>query len=167
MTTRDLAALLFGGVEVLDLCGPFEVFSVANAFTDPPAFRVFTVAERPGPVLTRGGLSANPRRRLADSPRPDLRRGRVWSVRPILSYRCHGRLVGGAERRLGAGRRAAAGLRACHAAGSGAAMPRRTSPASTAKRVRQTPPSMRSSSPTSSTCSCMGVPPCGSGGCAL
>jgi len=57
---------------VLDFCGPFEVFSVANRFTDPPAFRVFAVAERPGPVLTRGGLSVNPHYRLADCPRPNL-----------------------------------------------------------------------------------------------
>ena len=71
-TTRNLAILIFEDVEVLDFCGPFEVFSVANRFTDPPAFRVFAVAERPGPVLTRGGLSVNPLHRLADCPRPDL-----------------------------------------------------------------------------------------------
>jgi transcriptional regulator GlxA family with amidase domain len=59
-------------VEVLDFCGPFEVFSVANRFTDAPAFHVFTVAEKPGPVRTRGGLSVNPQHRLADCPRPDL-----------------------------------------------------------------------------------------------
>ncbi len=71
-TTRKLAILLFDDVEVLDFCGPFEVFSVANRFTDPPAFNVLTVAEKPGPVLTRGGLSVNPHHRLADCPRPDL-----------------------------------------------------------------------------------------------
>jgi len=71
-TTRNLAILIFEGVEVLDFCGPFEVFSVANAFTDPPAFHVFTVAEKPGPVLTRGGLSVNPHHRLPDCPQPDL-----------------------------------------------------------------------------------------------
>src|SRR5215472_4637216 len=71
-TTRNLAVLIFEDVEVLDFCGPFEVFTVAYRFTDPPAFHVFTVAERPGPVLTRGGLSVNPRHRLADCPRPDL-----------------------------------------------------------------------------------------------
>ena len=70
--TRTLAILVFDDVEVLDFCGPFEVFSVANRFTDPPAFHVFTVAEKPGPVLTRGGLSVNPHHRLADYPRPDL-----------------------------------------------------------------------------------------------
>jgi hypothetical protein len=53
MPTRTLALLIFEDVEVLDFCGPFEVFTVANRFTDPAAFSVFTVAERPGPVLTR------------------------------------------------------------------------------------------------------------------
>ena len=72
MTTRNLAILIFEDVEVLDFCGPFEVFSVANRFTDPPAFHVFIVAEKPGPVLARGGLSVNPHHRLPDCPRPDL-----------------------------------------------------------------------------------------------
>jgi transcriptional regulator GlxA family with amidase domain len=71
-TTRNLAVPIFEDVEVLDFCGPFEVFSVANVFTDPPAFHVFTVAEKAGPVVTRGGLSVNPQHRLADCPRPDL-----------------------------------------------------------------------------------------------
>ena len=83
-TTRNFAILIFEAVEVLDFCGPFEVFTVASRFTNQPAFHVFTVAEKPLPVLTRGGLSVNPHNRLADCPRPDLRRGRVWSVRPIL-----------------------------------------------------------------------------------
>src|SRR5262245_37338337 len=71
-TTRNLAILIFESVEVLDFCGPFEVFSVANRFSDPPAFHVRTVAEKAGPVLTRGGLSVNPHHRLTDCPRPDL-----------------------------------------------------------------------------------------------
>ena len=71
-TTRTLVILIFEDVEVLDFCGPFEVFSVADRFTDPPAFNVLTVAEKPGPVQTRGGLSVNPHHRLGDCPRPDL-----------------------------------------------------------------------------------------------
>src|SRR5580658_2225689 len=70
--SRILAILIFDDVEVLDFCGPFEVFSVANAFTNPPAFNVLTVAEKAGPVVTRGGLSVNPHYRLADCPQPDL-----------------------------------------------------------------------------------------------
>jgi transcriptional regulator GlxA family with amidase domain len=70
--TRTLAILIFDDVEVLDFCGPFEVFSVANRFTDPAAFRVLTVAERAGPIVTRGGLRVEPHHRLDDCPRPDL-----------------------------------------------------------------------------------------------
>ncbi len=72
MLTRTLAILMFDDVDVLDFCGPFEVFSVANRFTDSPAFNVLTVAEKAGRVVTRGGLSVNPHHRLADCPRPDL-----------------------------------------------------------------------------------------------
>jgi len=70
--TRNLAILLFDEVEVLDFCGPFEVFSAANRFAELPAFHVFTVAEKQGPVLTRGGLSVNPHYQLANCPKPDL-----------------------------------------------------------------------------------------------
>ena len=35
MTTRTLAIVLFDEVEVLDFCGPFEVFSVASRLADP------------------------------------------------------------------------------------------------------------------------------------
>ena len=45
-----LAILIFEDVEVLDFCGPFELFSVANRFTDPPAFNVLTRAEKTGPI---------------------------------------------------------------------------------------------------------------------
>jgi transcriptional regulator GlxA family with amidase domain len=71
-TPRNLAILVFDDVEVLDFCGPFEVFSVANRLTDPPPFRIFTVAEKPGPILTRGGLSINPHCRLTDCAQPGL-----------------------------------------------------------------------------------------------
>ncbi len=71
-TTRTLAILIFDHVEVLDFCGPFEVFSVASRFTHPPAFAVLAVAESADPVVTRGGLSVNPHQRLADCPQPDV-----------------------------------------------------------------------------------------------
>jgi transcriptional regulator GlxA family with amidase domain len=71
-TTRNLAILIFDDVEVLDFCGPFEVFSVANRFADPAPFSIFTVAEKPGPIRTRGGLSINPHYCLADCPPPEL-----------------------------------------------------------------------------------------------
>jgi transcriptional regulator GlxA family with amidase domain len=70
--TRTLAILIFDDVEVLDFCGPFEVFSVANKFTDVSLFNVVTVAENANPIVTSGGLSVNPHHRLIDFPQPDI-----------------------------------------------------------------------------------------------
>jgi transcriptional regulator GlxA family with amidase domain len=68
MMKRNLAILIFDDVEVLDFCGPFEVFSVTNELNDDIHLNVFTIAEQASPVLTRNGLSVNPRYTLADSP---------------------------------------------------------------------------------------------------
>lgn len=70
--TRTLAILIFDEVEVLDFCGPFEVFSVSNRFCDPPAFRMLIVAEKFGRILTRGGMSVNPHHHLGDCPPLDM-----------------------------------------------------------------------------------------------
>ncbi len=70
--TRNLAILLFDDAEVLDFCGPFEVFSVASRQTDPLAFNVFTVAEKMDAITARNGLSVNPDHSLADCPKPDV-----------------------------------------------------------------------------------------------
>ena len=70
--TRAVAILIFDDVEVLDFCGPFEVFSVASSRRDPPPFRVFTVAGKAGPVVARNGLSVNPDFTLENCPAPDL-----------------------------------------------------------------------------------------------
>jgi transcriptional regulator GlxA family with amidase domain len=70
---RKLAILIFDEVEVLDFCGPFEVFSVVGQGADgPPPFEVYTVAARPGPVLARNRLSVNPDYSFADCPPPDV-----------------------------------------------------------------------------------------------
>jgi transcriptional regulator GlxA family with amidase domain len=69
---RNLAILLFPDVEVLDFCGPLEVFSVASQIVEPAAFNVFTIAEQPGPIRARNGLSVNPHYRLGDCPEPQI-----------------------------------------------------------------------------------------------
>lgn len=72
MPSRNVAILIFDEVEVLDFCGPFEVFSVAGRSRDETPFNVYTVAERLEPVLARNGLSVNPRYTIGDCPPPDL-----------------------------------------------------------------------------------------------
>ena len=71
-TTRSVGILIFDDVEVLDFCGPFEVFAVAGRQIVPGAFNVFTVAHSTDPITARNGLSVNPRASLADAPQIDV-----------------------------------------------------------------------------------------------
>lgn len=68
--TRSLAILMFDDVEVLDACGPFEVFSVANRITGKdgaaPAFEVVLVGVGDGPVRARGGMRISVDTTIAD-----------------------------------------------------------------------------------------------------
>lgn len=66
--TRNVGILIFEDVEVLDFCGPFEVFSVAGRQIAPGAFNVFTIGRSLDPVLARNGLSVNPKTTLAAAP---------------------------------------------------------------------------------------------------
>ncbi|MEE9169884.1 MAG: DJ-1/PfpI family protein [bacterium] len=69
---RNVAILIFDEVEVLDFCGPFEVFSVTGRRDNSNPFDVYTVAEKPGPVTARNQLSINPRYTISDCPKPDI-----------------------------------------------------------------------------------------------
>lgn len=69
--TRNVAILIFPHVEVLDFCGPYEVFGVTGR-TDPVPFHVYTIAASKDPVWARNGLSVNPAYTLEDCPAPDL-----------------------------------------------------------------------------------------------
>src|SRR5215470_4654169 len=54
--TRNVAILIFDEVEVLDFCGPFEVFGVAGLHSaGERPFYVYTIAEKAGPVSARNG----------------------------------------------------------------------------------------------------------------
>lgn len=71
--TRNVAILLFDGAEVLDFCGPLEVFSVAGTRSSGErSFQVYTVAEEAKPVNAANGLSVNPTYSLAECPEPDI-----------------------------------------------------------------------------------------------
>ena len=69
---KNVAILIFDEVEVLDFCGPFEVFSVAGRREGREPFNVYTVAETRSPVSARNNLSVNPAHTLEDCPRPDI-----------------------------------------------------------------------------------------------
>jgi transcriptional regulator GlxA family with amidase domain len=74
----NVAILIFDEVEVLDFCGPFEVFSVTRRLgtasqdeTNKP-FAVFTVAQKSGMVRARGGLLVQPHFTLENHPPVDV-----------------------------------------------------------------------------------------------
>lgn len=70
--TRSVGIFIFKDVEVLDFCGPFEVFSVAGHQVSPGAFEVFTVGQSIDPLLARNGLEVVPKHALSDAPPIDL-----------------------------------------------------------------------------------------------
>jgi len=64
-------------VEVLDFCGPFEVFSVTRLDEerrrlDPSPYEVLIIAENPGVVVATGGLKVIPDHTLDDYPPLDV-----------------------------------------------------------------------------------------------
>jgi transcriptional regulator GlxA family with amidase domain len=70
--TRNVGIVLFDDVELLDYCGPCEVFAVAARDADPPPLAIFTAASRPGPVTPRSGPTVNPHYVFEQCPRCDL-----------------------------------------------------------------------------------------------
>jgi len=72
-----IGILIFDDVEVLDFCGPFEVFASATAAGESPRderrlFRVLTIAEENRIVRARGGLLIQPHHTIADHPPLDI-----------------------------------------------------------------------------------------------
>jgi transcriptional regulator GlxA family with amidase domain len=69
--------LIFDEVEVLDFCGPFEVFASATAPGESPPderrlFTVITVAAEDRLIRCRGGLLVQPHHTLTDHPPLDI-----------------------------------------------------------------------------------------------
>ena len=74
---KRVAILIFPDVEVLDFCGPFEVFSVTRLNEDarreePSPFEVLLVAETPDTVVATGGLKVIPDVTLDTCPPLDI-----------------------------------------------------------------------------------------------
>ena len=69
---RRVVILVFDEAEVLDVCGPYEVFSVAGRRNGLDLFTVSLAAERPGPVILHNGMSVNPQHSLQDCPTPNV-----------------------------------------------------------------------------------------------
>ena len=69
---RNVAILIFDDVEILDFCGPYEVFGVTGRDDGPKPFEVYTVAEEQRPIIARNQLSINPQYSISDCPKPEI-----------------------------------------------------------------------------------------------
>lgn len=72
MKKRSVGIFIFDEAEVLDFCGPFEVFSVTSELNNFELFDVFTVAQNTDPVRVVNGLSVNPDYSFDNAPKIDL-----------------------------------------------------------------------------------------------
>ena len=80
MEKWKVGVLVFDGVAVLDVAGPFEVLTRARLepgvesrhAEDDALFDVFTVGKTAEPVTATGGMVIVPRHSFADAPRIDL-----------------------------------------------------------------------------------------------
>ena len=77
MERRRVGILVFDDIEVLDFCGPFEVFSVARLdearrLQEPSPFEVLLVAETVDHITTTGGMRVLPDVAFAECPALDI-----------------------------------------------------------------------------------------------
>ena len=77
MNRKQVGILLFENVEVLDFCGPFEVFSAVRLDEgkrrdEPSPFNLLLIAETKQPVIAAGGMRVLPDFDLDDCPALDL-----------------------------------------------------------------------------------------------
>ncbi len=69
--SRNVAVLIFPGVQIIDYTGPWEVFGHASV-NGRPAFRIYSVAATASPIETAMGMTVIPSFSLARAPKPDV-----------------------------------------------------------------------------------------------
>lgn len=74
MNKKTVGILIFPDVEVLDFCGPYEVFATArlDEARQTAPFAVLLVAEHDGPIAARGGMRVLPDVTTATCPPLDI-----------------------------------------------------------------------------------------------
>ncbi len=77
MDRKRVGIVIFDQVEVLDFCGPFEVFSTTRLneetrLQEPSPFEVILVAEASSPITTNGGMKVVPQYSFQDCPKLDI-----------------------------------------------------------------------------------------------
>lgn len=69
---KNVAIVIFDGVELLDWAGPAEVFSAAQTVDGQDGFNVYTVAATTDPITSQGFVKVIPQYSIANAPKPDI-----------------------------------------------------------------------------------------------
>jgi transcriptional regulator GlxA family with amidase domain len=77
MERKRVGIVLFENIEVLDFCGPFEVFYATRLNEErrreePSPFEVLLVTEKNNPVVTTGGMKVIPDHTFESCPKLDI-----------------------------------------------------------------------------------------------
>ena len=70
--TKNVAVLIYDNVELMDFCGPYDVFSIGNKMSLENPFNIFTVSESEGEIITQNGLSVNSQYSINNCPKIDI-----------------------------------------------------------------------------------------------
>lgn len=77
MNRKHVGIVLFNNIEVLDFCGPFEVFSATRLNEkqrrdEPSPFEVSLISETVSPITTTGGMKVIPQYSFENCPPIDI-----------------------------------------------------------------------------------------------
>ena len=73
--TKNVAIVVYDGVEILDFAGPAEVFAAASSRGgngSERAFNVYLVSKTRTPIVSQGFVDITPDFGIADAPKPDI-----------------------------------------------------------------------------------------------
>jgi putative intracellular protease/amidase len=68
---RNLAILIFDGVQIIDYTGPYETFGHAYS-NDGLVFNIYTVSEKTNPITTAMGMTVTPKYSFENAPTPNV-----------------------------------------------------------------------------------------------
>lgn len=69
---RNLAILIFEGVQIIDYTGPYETFGHVYSADQPVPFNLYTVAEKSEALTTAMGMKVDPKYSIDNAPKPDI-----------------------------------------------------------------------------------------------
>ncbi|MGH9520932.1 MAG: DJ-1/PfpI family protein [Terriglobales bacterium] len=70
--SRNLAILIFDGVQIIDYTGPYEAFGHVYTGDQPTPLNIYTVSEHNQPVTTAMGMTVVPKYSIDVAPKPDI-----------------------------------------------------------------------------------------------